>query len=82
MTPKEQLYLDLCGTMCSRVDDDDWLLEHDRASWDLAREIDTWLVTYVRDARVSVPQFTRNCERLFAIYSQRRTLDETHITSS
>ena len=70
MTAKEQIYLDLVGMLCSCVDYDDWLLEHDRASWDLAREIDTWLVTYVRDNRVSVQQFERNAKRLLGLYQR------------
>ena len=70
MTEKEQIYLDLAGVLCSRVDYDDWLLEHDRTSWDVAREIDTWLVTYVRDDRVSVQQFERNAKRLLGLYQR------------
>lgn len=68
MTPKQTLYLILCGTICSRADYDDWLLEHDPETWQLARTIDDWLRHYVEDDRVSREQFERNCERLLALY--------------
>lgn len=75
MTPKESLYLTLCGTLCSCLDREDYMLEHEPEMWALAREIDTWLTTYVRDDRVSVAQFQRNCERLLAIYVSAHPLE-------
>lgn len=68
MTDKEQLYLNLCGIICSRADYDDWLLEHDPDTWQLARNIDDWLRLYVADDRVSRDQYSRNCARLLALY--------------
>lgn len=68
MTPKQTLYLTLCGLLCSCTDREDWLLENDPDTWQLTRTIDSWLMTYRDDDRVSTEQFQRNCDRLRALY--------------
>lgn len=71
---KQQLYLTMVEQLYGMSSVDVWLMENEPGTWEQARQIDDFLVTYVNDDRVSVQQFERNVQRLLTLYLKRNTL--------
>lgn len=70
MTDKQHLYATISDQIAAASETDEYLAEHDPATWHLIREIDDWLIRWRDDDRVKIGQYQRQCERLGVLYAQ------------